>query len=102
MRFTPICLHSAVLLSLTVLTAGTVAAQDTPETNGVFSKTTFDLGIVVSDLDRSAKFYTDVVGMTEVKGFTAPATAATAFGLTDNQPVVVRRFVMADVKDAPL
>ena len=37
-----------------------------------FSKTTFDLGVVVSDLDQAAEFYTKVVGMTEVQGFSAP------------------------------
>ena len=45
--------------------------------------------------------YTKVVGMTEVQGFSAPANVATSFGLTNKQPVVVRKFVMADVKDAP-
>ncbi len=78
-----------------------VEATQAEEPSPVFSKTTFDLGIVVSDLDKAATFYKDVIGMTEVKGFTAPAQVATDFGLTDNQAVVVRKFVMADVKDAP-
>ena len=90
-----------VTLSSVVLAGITAVAQEAPEKKPVFSKSTFDLGIVVSDLDKAAKFYKDVVGMTEVKGFAAPANVATSFGLTDNQPVVVRRFVMADVKDAP-
>lgn len=67
----------------------------------VFSRNAVELGVVVSDLDKAAKFYTDVVGMTEVKGFAAPAQMATRFGLTNNQPIVVRKFVTADVKDAP-
>jgi catechol 2,3-dioxygenase-like lactoylglutathione lyase family enzyme len=67
----------------------------------VFAKNTFDLGVVVSDLDRASKFYKEVVGMTEVKGFTAPAEMAASFGLTDNQAVVVRRFVLEDVNGAP-
>ena len=90
------------VVAVAVLLAGvTASAQEAAEKKPVFSKITFDLGIVVSDLDKAAKFYQDVVGMTEVKGFAAPANVATAFGLTDNQPVVVRRFVLADVKDAP-
>ncbi|MEC8800049.1 MAG: VOC family protein, partial [Planctomycetota bacterium] len=89
-----------VFSSMTMVTA-TATAQEGAAKKPVFSKSTFDLGIVVSDLDKAAKFYVDVVGMTEVKGFAAPANVATAFGLTDNQPVVVRRFVMDDVKDAP-
>ena len=89
-----------VISSMIVVTA-TVTSQDGAAKKPVFSRSTFDLGIVVSDLDKAAKFYVDVVGMTEVKGFAAPANVATAFGLTDNQPVVVRRFVMEDVEDAP-
>lgn len=60
-----------------------------------------ELGVVVSDLDRAADFYSEVVGMTEVQGFKAPAKVATDFGLTDNHPVVVRKFVLAEVKDCP-
>lgn len=93
--------NHVVALSSAVLAAVTASAQEAPEKKTVFSKSTFDLGVVVSDLDKAAKFYKDVVGMTEVKGFAAPANVATSFGLTDNQPVVVRRFVMDDVKDAP-
>jgi lactoylglutathione lyase len=71
--------------------------DDTP----FYSRNVLELGIVVADLEKSAAFYADVLGMTEVKGFSAPAAVATKFGLTDNQPIVVRKFVTADVKDAP-
>ena len=74
-------------------------AQDKAE--GVFSRPTVEIGFVVSDLEKSAKFYTDVVGMTEVKGFTAPAEMATKFGLTDGLAINVRRFALADVNDSP-
>ena len=67
----------------------------------VFSRPTVEIGVVVSDLDKAAKFYTEVVGMTEIKGFSAPAQAATRFGLTDNQGITVRKFALADVKDSP-
>ena len=90
-----------ILAMLPLLVMSSVSAQGNKAKVPVFSKNTFDLGVVVSDLDKAAKFYQDVVGMTEVKGFAAPANVATSFGLTDHQPVVVRRFVMADVKDAP-
>ena len=95
-------IRTSCIVALSVVLAGLTAfAQEGAEKTPVFSKGTFGLGIVVSDLDKAAKFYQDVVGMTEVKGFAAPANVATSFGLTDNQPVVVRRFVLADVKDAP-
>ncbi len=85
--------------TLILVTSFTSYAQDTAE--GVFSRNTMEIGFVVSDLDKAAKFYTDVVGMTEVKGFTAPAEVATKFGLTDNQAIKVRKFALADVKDSP-
>lgn len=71
-------------------------AEDQP----VFSKTTVDLGIVVSDLKQAAKFYIEVVGMKEVPGFKVPGKRVAQFGLTDNQPVVARRFVLNDGKDS--
>ena len=90
-----------ILAILPLLVMSSVSAQGNKAKAPVFSKNTFDLGVVVSDLDKAAKFYSDVVGMTEVKGFTAPAEVATRFGLTNNKAVVVRRFVMADMKNAP-
>ena len=57
---------AAALSLATFFGSGTsVQAEDKP----VFSKVTVDLGIVVSDLDKTAKFYTEVIGLTEVKGF---------------------------------
>ena len=57
--------------TLIVVTSLTSHAQEAAE--GVFSRNTIEIGFVVSDLDKAAKFYTEVVGMTEVRGFTAPA-----------------------------
>ena len=68
----------------------TLADEEAP----LFSNPSIDLGIVVKDIEKSAKFYTEALGMTEVKGFTAPAEKATEFGLTDNQEVKVRKFVL--------
>ncbi|MFM9966209.1 MAG: VOC family protein [Planctomycetaceae bacterium] len=57
---------------------------------GDFANTTIDLGIVCSDVERSADFYTQAVGMTELDGFDVPAELATNVGLTDNQAFRVR------------
>jgi len=61
-----------------------------------FSRATIDLGMVVSDVEKTAKFYTDVVGFTELKGFDVPAQMANEAGLTDNRPFQVRVFVLGD------
>ena len=55
-----------------------------------FASGIVDIGMVAKDLEKTAKFYTEVVGLKEVKGFEASAEKATAFGLTDNQPAKVR------------
>ena len=65
-------------------------------TNGVI-----DLGIVVRDLDQSAKFFTEVVGLKEVNGFKVPGKVTGDFGLTDNQDVTARVFVAVDTAGKP-
>jgi catechol 2,3-dioxygenase-like lactoylglutathione lyase family enzyme len=48
-----------------------------------FSRTTIDLGMVVSDVEKTAKFYTEAVGFTELKGFDVAAQMANDTGLAD-------------------
>lgn len=81
--------------------ASTSFAEEEKAEQPFYSRNVLELGVVVADLEKSATFYSKVLGMTEVKGFSAPAAVATKFGLTDNQPIVVRKFVTAKVKDAP-
>lgn len=83
--FTPIlmtmvCLHFAL-------------AQGT-EKEEVFSSPVMDLGIVVGDLEKSAKFYSEVLGCKEVNGFSVGAAFATSIGLVDNLDVTARVFVL--------
>lgn len=58
-----------------------------------FSSGVVDLGIVVKDLEKSAKFYIEVVGLKEIPGFQVPGKVTGEFGLTDNQDVTARVFV---------
>jgi hypothetical protein len=46
-----------------------------------FAKGIVDIGMVAEDLERTVKFYTEVVGLKEVKGFEASAEKATQFGV---------------------
>ena len=77
--------------------ASSASAQ---ETDAVFSKATIDIGITVADVKKSAAFYSEVLGLTEVKGFEVSAEKAADLGLTDNQPVSVRVFVLNDAEGA--
>lgn len=86
-------------VTLTLIASHASHAQEKAE--GVFARNTVEIGFVVSDLEKSAKFYTEVVGMTEVKGFSVPGEVGTKFGLTDGHAIKVRKFALADVKDSP-
>ena len=73
---------------------------EVPASQPVFSKPVIDLGMVVSDINRSAKFYTESLGMTEVKGFSVTGDLGRRIGLIDNHPADIRVFVPADSSSA--
>jgi catechol 2,3-dioxygenase-like lactoylglutathione lyase family enzyme len=64
------------------------------EPPGAFASQTVDIGIVVSDVEKAAAFYTGALGFTEIEGFDVPATMGKESGLSDNQPFHVRVFVL--------
>ena len=59
-----------------------------------FTSNTIDIGIVVADIEASAKFYTAAIGFTELNGFSVPADFATEAGLTDGHPLKIRVFAL--------
>ncbi len=61
-----------------------------------FSRTTIDLGMVVSDVEKAAVFYREALGFKELSGFDVPAPMASDTGLTDNRPFKVRVFALGD------
>ncbi|MEM7011627.1 MAG: VOC family protein [Verrucomicrobiota bacterium] len=83
-----------LLVSISVLAAAdlAIAQDDTP----VFSSATVDIGIVVSDIDKSAKFYTEIIGVTEVKGFSVTGEMGAGIGLTENVGLDIRVFVLGE------
>lgn len=68
------------------------AADAAPE----FSKLSIDIGVVVSDIEKSAKFYTEVIGFKEVAGFSVPGAQGKAIGIIDNLDVDIRVFTLGD------
>ena len=86
--------HAPMLFLLAVVMA---AAPGLPAAEpAAFPRTTIDLGTVVGDLEKSARFYTEGIGFRELKGFDVPADLATAAGLTDGKPLAVRVLVLGD------
>lgn len=67
-----------------------------PAPTSDFSSTTIDLGVVVSDIEKSAVFYTEALGFEERDGFGVPADFCRDAGLTDQLPLAVRVFVLGE------
>lgn len=82
-----------LLLALSLALAAVRAMAAEPET---FPRTTIDLGCVVTDLDKSVRFYTEGIGFRELKGFEVPAGLATDAGLTDARPLSIRVLVLGE------
>jgi catechol 2,3-dioxygenase-like lactoylglutathione lyase family enzyme len=47
---------------------------------------TVDIGVVVSDLERSLKFYTDVLGMEQIDTWHASKEMSTTYGVNSGKP----------------
>lgn len=54
-----------------------------------FGSTTIDLGVVASDVEKSVKWYTEVVGFQEQQGFDVSGPYATEIGLSNKLPLKV-------------
>lgn len=55
-----------------------------------FTSNIINMGLVVSDLEKSLRFYQDVLGMVEVPGFSINADFAKRSGLTGGIPFEVK------------
>ena len=81
------------LLSLLLIMSLTTAVSSAEDLE--FSNPLISIGVVVSDLDASVEFYTEVIGMKETGGF------ASKLGLTDNKTLNVKVLKLEDSPDAP-
>ncbi|QJW90178.1 VOC family protein [Spirosoma taeanense] len=59
-------------------------------------------GVVVSDLEKSLDFYTNVLGMTKVSTFRADAELAESAGLTKGKAIDVVNLKINDLPNAPM
>lgn len=90
--------YNLLALSVALLIAGIFmgGCAATGGAKSEFARTTIDVGIVVSDVEKSAAFYKSALGFTEVSSFDVSAEMGDGSGLTDNQPFHVRVFVLGD------
>jgi lactoylglutathione lyase len=88
LRFAPLI---ALILPLSLAFSPMTRAQE-----NAFSTDVFDLGVVVSDVEKSVEFYTKAVGMQKVGAFSVDAETATSAGLTANQKLDVTVLACSD------
>ncbi|MBN1845749.1 MAG: DUF1080 domain-containing protein [Sedimentisphaerales bacterium] len=79
----------AAALGITFAVSGSARAVK----NGFYSSTV-DIGIVVSDVEKSVAFYRDALGFTQMPGFDVSPEMAGQSGLTDSAPFQVRVMVL--------
>jgi catechol 2,3-dioxygenase-like lactoylglutathione lyase family enzyme len=93
--FSKVRLAVLVAAAAVVLSGGwLVTAADAPSAE--FARGTIDLGVVVSDIDKAVKFYTESIGFKEVQGFSVDAQMCADAGLTDHKKLDIRVLVLED------
>lgn len=71
--------------------------QDSPADLGVAA-----IGLVVSDIEKSEKFYTEIIGMVPAGSFSLDATWSKEAGAANDRPFSVKMFKMVDGKSATI
>jgi len=89
-------LFIAIILSAFTLNA---LAQNEPESNE-FSNPTIQIGVVVSDLNKSLDFYKNVIGMKETGAFTVSGEKSKNLGLSDGRELDVKILKLEDSPNA--
>lgn len=84
------------IVALVVLAGSYIVRANFNADESNFASTTIDLGTVVSDIDKSVKWYKDVVGFQENDGFDVPAGFAADVGLTNKLPFHVHVLTLGD------
>ncbi|MDC0066741.1 VOC family protein [Verrucomicrobia bacterium] len=87
-------------ISLLSLSLSSSNADD--QIKSEFIKPTIDIGCVVSDLDRSIKFYTDAIGFKVTGEFSVPGGFAKDSGLTNSKELNIKILTLggSDGEDA--
>jgi len=94
--------HNLIALLVLCLAASVflAGAAGRSGAKGNFARTTIDLGIVVSDVEKAAQFYTEALGFTEVPGFDVSKEMGGDSGLSNYQAFHVRVLVLGDEASA--
>jgi catechol 2,3-dioxygenase-like lactoylglutathione lyase family enzyme len=88
----------ALAAIVSVVSCATLFAAEPAKSE--FSRSTIDLGMVVTDVAKSAKFYTEAIGFKEAQGFSVSAEFCADAGLTDKKELNIRVFTLGDEPSA--
>jgi catechol 2,3-dioxygenase-like lactoylglutathione lyase family enzyme len=81
---------------LSVVSAAGIAAQSS------YARAVIDVGLIVSDLDRSVAFYEDALGMQRAYSFDVDGAQARRLGLTDGLEFHAVAFRLGDDQTSPV
>lgn len=85
------CLVRTGFICAMLIASGNLSAEENE-----FTSTTIDLGVVVSDIQKSIEFYTKAVGFKEIQGFSVAGDFAADAGLTDYHKLDIHVLVLGD------
>ncbi len=86
-------IRTAQLLVLAALTS-IIPAELSSHADSPNASPIVDIGIVVRDLDKSASFYKEALGLTEAPGFEVNGDYAKRIGLSDGKSLDIRVFTL--------
>ena len=93
-------MSNPLILALTLGASPLLAQEEKEKPAGPFASQTIDLGVVVSDLEKSLAFYKGIVGMTEVPGFKVEGDFPKKVGLTDGAGLDIHVLVLGEGETA--
>jgi catechol 2,3-dioxygenase-like lactoylglutathione lyase family enzyme len=85
-----------VPVSIILVFAGFLTLAQPAPASGEFSNPTIQIGVVVSNLEKSVDFYTNVIGMTRTGGFGVSSEKAKDLGLTNSRGLEVTVLKLED------
>ncbi|QDU98753.1 VOC family protein [Lignipirellula cremea] len=86
-----------IVIPMLVAVSGVASAEEKkPAEEKAFATGVIDLGVVVSDIEASVKFYTEGIGFTEQTGFSVGGDFGRDAGLADNVPLDIRVLTLGD------
>ena len=85
-----------LLTTAAALSVAAFARADHHESPDNVASKTIDLGVVVSDVEASVKFYTEAIGFKVAGGFMVPAGFAKEAGLTDSKGLDIKVLTLGE------